>query len=305
MKEFLKDWRVLLPVSIVILICIESSTVVYRVYCAEKSETVNTLKPATPSVFQKNENTSTTNQENSIRETQINIDKSISILNIVATLMGVLVGLLTAILVIGGIAGFFEYKRWKSIIKEGEENLKVIKGIRKKAEEEMEKSRKETQVPALSEIPSEELKKRLEEFSHRLETLEMLGVSLKPEDYSKRGYNLYHKGKYELALKSFEKVIELDPDNAQTWFNKGVTLGELGRHDDAFKAYEKAIKLNPDNAWAWFNRACAYSLKGDKRNALQNLSKAIELDAKCKETAKKDEDFKNLWDDEDFKRIAK
>jgi hypothetical protein len=35
------------------------------------------------------------------------------------------------------------------------------------------------------------------------------------------------------------------------------------------------------------------------------LSKAIDLDAKYKEEAKTDEDFKNLWDDDDdFKRIV-
>ena len=57
-------------------------------------------------------------------------------------------------------------------------------------------------------------------------------------------------------------------------------------------------------AIAWYNKACAYSLKGDKQNALKNLSKAIALDAKYKEDAKSDANFKNLWDDEDFKRIV-
>ena len=62
--------------------------------------------------------------------------------------------------------------------------------------------------------------------------------------------------------------------------------------------------LKPEDASTWYNKACAYSLKGDKENALKFLSKATDLDAKCKETAKKDDDLKNLWDDEDFKRIV-
>jgi len=57
-------------------------------------------------------------------------------------------------------------------------------------------------------------------------------------------------------------------------------------------------------ALAWYNKACSYSRKGDKENALKNLSKAVDLDAKSKEKAKSDADFKNLWDDEDFKRIV-
>ena len=58
-------------------------------------------------------------------------------------------------------------------------------------------------------------------------------------------------------------------------------------------------------ALAWYNKACSYSRKGDKENALKNLSKAIALDAKSKEKAKSDDDFKNFWDDDDdFKRIV-
>jgi len=34
------------------------------------------------------------------------------------------------------------------------------------------------------------------------------------------------------------------------------------------------------------------------------LSKAKDLDVKFKEMAKKDADLKNLWDDEDFKRVV-
>ena len=86
--------------------------------------------------------------------------------------------------------------------------------------------------------------------------------------------------------------------------NKGVALGKLGRIDEAVKAYDKAIEIKPDFAEASYNAACTYCLKGDKENALRNLSKAIKSDAKCKEYAKKDEDFKNLWDDEDFKRLV-
>jgi tetratricopeptide (TPR) repeat protein len=81
-------------------------------------------------------------------------------------------------------------------------------------------------------------------------------------------------------------------------------LAKLARYDEALKAYEKEIELKPEDADAWFHKACAYSLKGDKENALKHLSKVIDLDAKYKEKAKSDDDFKNLWNDEDFKRVV-
>ncbi len=50
--------------------------------------------------------------------------------------------------------------------------------------------------------------------------------------------------------------------------------------------------------------ACA-NLKDDKENALSNLARAIELDVNFKDRAKKDEDFKDLGEDEDFQRIIR
>jgi tetratricopeptide (TPR) repeat protein len=91
---------------------------------------------------------------------------------------------------------------------------------------------------------------------------------------------------------------------AEAWYNKGVVLVNLGRYEEALKANDKAIELKPDYANAWFNRACVYSVKGDKKKALYNLQKAIELDKSFKEKAKKGEDFKNLWNDEDFKKLV-
>ena len=132
-------------------------------------------------------------------------------------------------------------------------------------------------------------------------------IKLKP-DYADawaiRGLALDKLGRYEEALKVFDKTIELKPDYAEAWVGKGFALDKLGRHKEAVEAYEKALKIKPDDASAWYNKACCYSLMKDKDNAIKNLSRAIELDAKYKEEAKKDEDFKSLWDDEDFKKIA-
>jgi tetratricopeptide (TPR) repeat protein len=296
--------------------------------------------------------------------------------------MGVLVGLITLLLLIGGALGFFEYRRWKEIRKHAEESKEeaercaeeaksIIERLRKSGEEELARLRSKIPQISIMEKPSEEIKSRLDEYGERLKSLESFGVQLKFDDYFNQATDFYYKGKYESALKAIEEAIRMKPDNAMVWYNKGVTLGKLGRHGEALKAYDRAIELKPDDAatwynkgvtlgklgrhgealkaydraielkpdaaaWsnkgaaltelgrydealkacdraielkpddavAWYNRACAYSLKSDKGNALRDLSKAVELDAKHKEVAKKDEDFKNLWDDEYFKKIV-
>jgi tetratricopeptide (TPR) repeat protein len=122
---------------------------------------------------------------------------------------------------------------------------------------------------------------------------------------------LYNKGvalsdlkRHEEAIEYYDKALTINPKYADAWYNKGVALSDLKRYDEEIECYDKALTINPKYANAWFNKACIYASKDDKSNALKNLSRAIELDNKYKEDAKKDEDFRNLWNDEDFKKIV-
>ena len=263
-------------------------------------------------------------RENILQKTQERLDMSINILNVVATLMGVLVALITIIVIIAIALGVFEYRRWKEIrqqakkaaneakkaadeVKKAAKEVKPIVDRLSKAKEDIENMRKsigKISIPPEPALLPEELKKKLDEYGEKIKFLEAFGIPFEPEDYYNRGIDFYYKGQYELALKAFDKAIEMKPDFAEAWYNKGVTLAKLGRYDEALKAYDKAIEIKSDYAKAWYNKARMHSLKGNKENALKNLSRAIELDRKYKEDAKKDEDFKNLWDDEDFKRVT-
>ena len=101
-----------------------------------------------------------------------------------------------------------------------------------------------------------------------------------------------------------EKAIELKPDSYKAWTDKSVALIGLGRYREALNGIEKAIDLNPNDASVWYNCACVYSLMSNKGEGLSKLKKAIEIDPSWKEDAKKDEDFKWLWDDADFKKLV-
>jgi Flp pilus assembly protein TadD len=61
------------------------------------------------------------------------------------------------------------------------------------------------------------------------------------------------------ALAAFEKVVAVDPTNAEAYFHMGSVLMNLGRTSDAVAAYEKYIALNPKNPT---NVALAQSLVG-------------------------------------------
>jgi len=41
---------------------------------------------------------------------------------------------------------------------------------------------------------------------------------------------------------------------AEDWFNKGVALAAQDKYDEALQAYDRAIELNPQDAIAWHNK---------------------------------------------------
>lgn len=54
----------------------------------------------------------------------------------------------------------------------------------------------------------------------------------------------------------------------------------------------------------FYNLACYYCLEGEKDSCLEYLRKSITGIQRYKEDAKTEEDFKTLWDDDDFKMIT-
>jgi tetratricopeptide (TPR) repeat protein len=54
-------------------------------------------------------------------------------------------------------------------------------------------------------------------------------------------------------------VIQLQPNNAVAWFNRGAALGNLQRYEDAIASFNKAIQIQPDFDVAIENRKQALS----------------------------------------------
>jgi tetratricopeptide (TPR) repeat protein len=66
-------------------------------------------------------------------------------------------------------------------------------------------------------------------------------------------------------------AIEIKPDYAKAWNNKGNALHALSRNDEAIKAYNKAIEIKPDYADALNNKDTALS-NLERKNELINES---------------------------------
>lgn len=61
------------------------------------------------------------------------------------------------------------------------------------------------------------------------------------------GQIYYLQENYDLAIQNFQKVIELEPELANGYFNLGVAYKKYGALTEARIALEKARKLLPEN----------------------------------------------------------
>ena len=106
-----------------------------------------------------------------------------------------------------------------------------------------------------------------------------------PKEVETLAFLAFHRGNFMMmlkqtdeALKDYSRAIELSPNNAAAYINRGVAYGEKGEHKLAIRDYTTAIKLNPDFANAYNNRGYTYVEKGEADLAIKDLNKAIEID---------------------------
>ena len=66
----------------------------------------------------------------------------------------------------------------------------------------------------------------------------------KAEYLSSLGGTLRQQGRFEEALKAYDKTVQLRPDDTSVWINLGNVLADLDRLDDALLAFQHALKLN-------------------------------------------------------------
>ena len=95
--------------------------------------------------------------------------------------------------------------------------------------------------------------------------------------YNNRGFAYIGKGKYEQAISDFDKAIEIDPEFAMAYNNRGYAYGVKGQYDQAISDSNKAIELNPKLSMAYNNRGLAYLNKGQHEQAISDCNRALEV----------------------------
>ena len=81
----------------------------------------------------------------------------------------------------------------------------------------------------------------------RSEGIQISRKELLLKEHILKGNEYYYKKEYNNAIQCFDKALEIDPNNASTWNNKGLVLDHLRKYDDAIQCYDKALEIDPNN----------------------------------------------------------
>jgi len=84
-------------------------------------------------------------------------------------------------------------------------------------------------------------------------------------------------GETNRILFHLKKLIELDPENPEHYYNRGVAHGHLENYELAISNYTKAIKLNPEDFEAYGNRGVAYDALGEESKAIADFEKCLSM----------------------------
>jgi len=96
--------------------------------------------------------------------------------------------------------------------------------------------------------------------------------------YDNENRDQYAKNLYDDALKSFNRVLDLDQSCKEAWVYKGYVLINLERYSDAIICFDNALRIDPGYAKASYGKGLTLYLLNKNEEALGPLLKATSID---------------------------
>lgn len=97
------------------------------------------------------------------------------------------------------------------------------------------------------------------------------------------GYDYKNQSRHFEAKKAFERIIELDPDNENAYFELGLIYEELGDLTRAAEYLKKSLELDPNNSAAYVELGNCYREEGNRKGVRMAAKRALELNPNNKE----------------------
>lgn len=104
-------------------------------------------------------------------------------------------------------------------------------------------------------------------------------IELTPEEgagYNNKALIYKRRGNYTEEEALYRVALELEPGDLTTLNNLAVNLGHQGRYDEALSIMDELLLRDPADAYAHLHRAKIHAMKGDDAMALHYLELALE-----------------------------
>lgn len=152
------------------------------------------------------------------------------------------------------------------------------------------------------------------------------------------GKEFLRAGRYQQALETFDKALEVKPYESRAWLGRSLALTRLGRYNEAMaaaneifdfepdspygynaqavcyqamglipeaqEAFEKSVEFGPENAGNHYNFACFWASRGEPERSREYLARALRLEPKLNVIAATDIDFKNYRTEDWFLELV-
>ena len=86
-----------------------------------------------------------------------------------------------------------------------------------------------------------------------------------------------NSNRHAQAIPDYTRAIDLQPDFAAAYNNRGWACLELGRLDEALRDLNKALELNPAHTTALFNRAHLYQKRLEYAAAIADFDSILQV----------------------------
>lgn len=93
-------------------------------------------------------------------------------------------------------------------------------------------------------------------------------------------------GRYDEAFNYCCTALEIDPHNAEHYYNRGNVLYTTGNCEDAVKDYDTASLIDPGFVWVHGNKAAALFELNRLEEALSSCVAALKIDGTCADIIK-------------------
>lgn len=140
---------------------------------------------------------------------------------------------------------------------------------------EKSKSHPDPRLKAISEdIERAKQEGRLEDITDALE--EQAHTSGLTCDWEALGHSQLNLKRYEAAIFSFDRVLQIQPNKVFAWFYKGQAFDECSQFDEAIKCYDRALEIDATLEFAWTFKGVSLEKLEHRDAARQCYDRALE-----------------------------